>query len=347
MKPLMISLTALVLLIQACGNTEEKKADVPRTTETIPVQVMALQEEPLRTEVVTAGTFSTDDETMLSFKTGGVIRKILVKEGDAVRQGQLLASLDLTEIDAQVAQARLALEKAQRDFARVENLYRDSVATLEQFQNASTGLDIAQQQMDAARFNRSYSEIRAQANGYVLRKMANEGQVVSPGTAVLQTNGAGRGQWILKAGVSDREWAILSVGDVATITTDARPNQPLSGKVTRKSEGTDMANGTFAIEVTVTNGKGLASGLFGKATIQTTVPQRVWRIPYAALLDGDAQSGYVFVTTDGQTAQRIPVTIGSIEKDRVVITGGLQNDQQLIVSGSAYLREGSPIRIQP
>ncbi len=346
MKQSALFLIALVLLVQACGNTEDKTTDVPRATETIPVRVMNLQDEPWRTHVVTAGIFSTDDETNLSFKTGGIIRKMWVKEGDAVRQGQLLASLDLTEIDAQLAQARLALEKTQRDFARVENLYRDSVATLEQFQNAKTGLDVAQRQWEAANFNRSYSEIRAVSNGYVLRKLANEGQVISPGTTVFQTNGAGRGPWLLKAGVSDREWAMISLGDEATITTDARPGRPLQGKVTRKSAGTDMTNGTFAIEMTVANGNGLASGLFGKAIIQTTVSQRVWRIPYAALLDGDAQSGYVFVSTDGQTAQRIPVTIGSIEKDRVIVTGGLQNNQQLIVSGSAYLRQGASIRIQ-
>jgi multidrug efflux pump subunit AcrA (membrane-fusion protein) len=102
-----------------------------------------------------------------------------VKEGDAIKKGQVLAVLDLTEINAQVTQATLAFEKAERDYKRLSNLYRDSVVTLEQFQNAGTGLDIAREQLTAARFNRTFSEIRASENGYILRKFVNEGQVIT------------------------------------------------------------------------------------------------------------------------------------------------------------------------
>jgi RND family efflux transporter MFP subunit len=269
-----------------------------------------------------------------------------VKEGDAIRKGQLLATLHLTEIEAQVAQARLSFEKATRDFARVENLYKDSVATLEQFQNARTGMEVAARQLEAANFNRSYSEIRSVANGFVLRKMASEGQVISPGAPVFQTNGAGQGKWILRTGVSDREWASINIGDEALITTDALEGKQYKARVTRKSEGTDAMNGAFMVELTLTTpDKGLASGLFGKATIRASRKQQVWKIPYDALLDGDAQSGYVFVTDDRKTAHKVSVAIGNVEKDNVVIVAGLENVKTLIISGSAYLKDGASIKI--
>jgi RND family efflux transporter MFP subunit len=340
-----LMIVLLVLLATACGTREEKKEDPLNGTEIIPVKVMSLQKENLKAVIHTSGLFTTDDETMLAFKTGGVIGKIYVKEGDPIRKGQLLASLHLTEIEAQVAQARLGYEKARRDFQRVENLYRDSVATLEQFQNAKTGMEVAAQQLEAVNFNRSYSEIRALGNGFVLRKLANEGQVISSGTQVFQTNGAGQGKWMLRAGVSDREWAQISLGDKATITTDALPNQVLDATVTRKSEGADGMNGSFAIELTIKTSKGLASGLYGNVIILASAQQPVWKIPYAALLDGDAQSGYVFVTADGKTAQKVPVVVGAIEKDEVIIVGGLENAQKIIVSGSAYLRDQSAISV--
>jgi RND family efflux transporter MFP subunit len=347
-----MKLTSLLVIIsaawfaQSCNNSNEKNESTTRVTEVIPVRVMAITQQELQPVIQTSGLFTTDDETFLAFKTGGIIEKMYVKEGDAIRKGQLLATLNLTEIEAQVAQARLSFEKAKRDFTRVENLYKDSVATLEQFQNARTGMEVASRQLDAASFNRSYSEIRAMNNGFVLRKMVNEGQVISPGTTVFQTNGAGQGKWILRTGVSDREWASINVGDKATVTTDALKGKIFEATVTRKSEGTDAMNGSFTVELTLKSpGKGLATGLFGKSTIQGSRKQRAWKIPYDALLDGDAQSGYVFVTDDEKTAHQVSVITGSIEKDQVIILAGLENVKTIIISGSAYLKDGSSIKI--
>jgi RND family efflux transporter MFP subunit len=345
MKPLYL-LIILAGLAQACSNSDGKSEHAASVTEVIPVSVVALASEELEPVIKTSGLFTTDDETMLAFKTGGIIEKIYVKEGDAIRKGQLLATLNLTEIEAQVSQARLSYEKATRDFSRVERLYKDSVATLEQYQNARTGMEVASKQFESANFNRSYSEIRAMSNGFVLRKLVSEGQVISPGTSVFQTNGAGQGKWILKTGVSDNEWASISIGDKATVTTDAMPEKVFEATVTRKSEGTDM-NGAFTVELQLQSpGKGLASGLFGRATIQATRNVSVWKIPYDALLDGDAQSGYVFATNDEKTAHKVPVRVASIEKDHVVIQSGLEDVKWLITSGSAYLKEGTSIKIQ-
>lgn len=342
----LLFILAAAWFVQACGGRDEKNETTERTSEVIPVRVLNVSQEELKPVVQTSGLFTTDDETYLAFKTGGIVEKMYAKEGDAIRKGQLLAALNLTEIEAQVAQARLSFEKATRDFKRVENLYRDSVATLEQFQNARTGMEVVSRQLEAANFNRSYSEIRAVNNGFVLRKMANEGQVISPGSPVFQTNGAGKGKWILRTGVSDREWAIINVGDQATVTTDALKGKTFDATVTRKSEGTDAMNGSFAVEVTLQSpGQGLASGLFGKATIQGSHVQHVWKIPYDALLDGDAQSGYVFVTDDKKTAHKVPVVVGGIEKDQVVITAGLEQVKMIIISGSAYLKDSAEIKI--
>ena len=331
---------------QSCKQSEGKTETATSKTEEVPVKVIMLQKQEVKPMVNTSGLFTTDDETNLAFKVGGIISKIYVKEGDAIRKGQLLASLNLTEIEAQVSQAKLAYEKSKRDFARVENLYKDSVVTLEQFQNARTGMEVAQNQYEAASFNRSYSEIRAVSNGYVLKKMANEGQVIAPGSTVLQTNGASQNLWKLRVGVSDREWALISTGDKATVSTDALPGVSLNATVTRKAEGTDGISGAFTVELTIERANSaLASGLFGKATIQASRAQTVWSIPYEALLDGNAQTGYVFTTNDSKTAVKKSVVVSDINRDRILITGGLEDAKFLIVSGSAYLRDSSSISI--
>ena len=90
----------------------------------------------------------------------------------------------------------------------------------------------------------------------------------------------------------------------------------------------------------------MASGLFGKATIQAGQSQTLWSIPYEALLDGNAQSGYVFTTNDSKTARKTPVVVSGINRDQVLISAGLEDATFLIVSGSAYLRDSSSIIIQ-
>ncbi len=330
------------LLLTACK--DGKQEDTTSSAEVIPVKTMTLQREDVTMDIPLAGKFTTDDETMLSFKTGGIIRDILVDEGDAVRKGQVLATLDLTEINAAVQQAELGLDKARRDFERAERLYRDSVATREQFENARTGLDVATEQLKAARFNNQYSVIRAAADGYVLMRMAEEGQMAGPGQPVLQVNGAGNGKWIFKAGISDRERAGISLGDKAEISTDA--GQRISATVTRRSEGIDPYSGTFTVYLTV-EGKptGLASGLFGKGVLHASGKISAWRIPYAAILDGDRQEGMVFITTDEKTAEMRKVKVQAINAGEALVTAGLEDARLLIVSGSAYLTDKSQIRV--
>lgn len=338
---------AIAMLSVSCGNTKEDNKTIQE--DVIPVKLQLLEQGSDGSVVRASGAFTTDDETVLSFKTGGVINRVLVKEGDRVSRGQLLATLNLTEVNAGAQQAALAREKAERDYQRALKLYKDSVATLEQMQNARTALDVAKQQLKAASFNRTYSEIRAASGGYVLQRFANDGQVVGPGTPVLQVNGAGSSSWLVKVGVSDTQWAAISKGDAALVQSDAMPGQQLQAVVYKKPEGIDPASGTFIIQLKLTgkNPASLASGMFAKAEIRPKQKSSsTWMIPYDALLDGDAGKGYVFVSNDGKSAEKKEVKIGEIKKDKVVISSGLEGSKYLIISGSPYLNDGSRIKVK-
>lgn len=346
MKKILSMLTIVFsLFVAACGGNEKETGSIDK--ETIPVKVISLNKEFVSHSISASGQFTTDDETYLSFKTGGVIDRIFVNEGDAIKKGQLLATLNLEEIDAMVQQAKAGYEKSLRDYNRAANLYKDSVATLEQFQNSKTALDVAAKQLNIAEFNLKFSEIRALENGCVLKKFAAEGQMVSPGMPVIQTNGASNGSWFLKVALSDKEWTVIKQNDKAEVEIDAYPENKFSAFVFRKSEGVDPYTGTFSVDLKVTSlalAK-IASGLFGKANITPSHKLSAWQIPFDALLDGDGNSGYVFVTNDRATAKKVKVTIAEIEKDKVLIIAGLENAGSLIVSGSAYLNDNSKIRI--
>jgi RND family efflux transporter MFP subunit len=355
MQRILFSLLIISIVMSMVSCTARTEPIKKIESAIIPVKTIPLKQYNSTATVAVSGQFTTDDEVMLSFKTTGIIDKIFVKEGDAIQKGQLLATLNLTEIDASLQQYRLAYEKAIRDHQRLMNLYNDSVATLEQVQNAKTTMDLAAQQLNSVQFNRRYSEIRAEANGYVLRKLANEGQQVSSGNAVFQTNGAGSGKWILRSGVTDKQWSAIKMGDEAEIRIASGNGQTVPGKVSRKSEAVDPANGLFSIDITVTGnhpGK-IATGMFGNGIITTGKNNNEgkhladgWSVPYEALLDGDGSTGYVFITNDNKTANRVKVVIAGVEKDHVIISQGLENAVSLIISGSAYLTDNSPIIIQ-
>jgi RND family efflux transporter MFP subunit len=340
----MVVIAALV--IQACTDSKGEGQAIPKSAEPIPVKVMMLKKSTGINTIHASGELSTDDETVLAFKTPGIVDAVYVDEGDRVKKGQLLATLDLTEINAGVAQARFAFEKAERDFQRVTNLFKDSVATLEQLQNTETAKSVAKQQLDAAMFNRSFSEIHAPANGYVLKKFVNAGQVVGVGDPIVLTNGAQSGNWRLSVGVSGRQWSAIALKSKALVTIDALPDQKFEAYVSRKSETSDAQSGSFTIELSVkANNFKLARGMFGAAEIFAGESASSWRLPYDAVLDANGKEGFVFVTTDSNTALKQPVTIDSFDGNAIRISAGLEEATAVIVAGSAYLTDGSPITI--
>ena len=334
----------LIFFLSACA--KKKVEETNMATDVIPVKVIQINQEAVGQSIHASGVFTTEDETYLGFKIGGIIQNIMVKEGDAIKAGQLLATLNLTEIKSQVQQAQIGVEKAERDFKRAGNLYKDSVATLEQFQNSKTALDMARQQISVLKFNQNYAEIRALKSGYVLKKLANDGQVVGPGTPILMVNGA-TNNWVLKVGLSDQDWASVSIGDQATVTIDTEKDQNFSATIRAKSEGVDPITGTLWVTLK-TNGipsKKIALGIFGKANIQPKKKTNAWVIPFDAVVEGNENEGFIFITKDEKTAEKIRVKISGIAHGKVYVTQGLEDVKGIITSGNAYLNAGSAIKI--
>lgn len=336
----------MALFLSSCGAKGKPKAELPGL-EPIPVKLGKVEQLNAQRPVNVSGLLGTENDVRLSFKTGGIIQRIHVKVGDPVRSGQLLATLDLTEINAGMSQAQLGFEKAQRDLNRVTALHRDSVATLEMLQNAQTGLEFARQTLASATFNKQHSEIRATANGFVLAKVMNEGELAGPGMPVLAISAtSGQSQWVLKVGLADREWSLVQVGDSATVQLDAYPGRSFSGKLTRKSLGADPYSGAFQAEIAIDLGDAKpAAGLFGQATIYPSAQARYWLLPYEAVLEADGEDAFVFVTADRKVARKVPVKVAFLDKDRIAISGGLESYAEVIVTGSAFLGDKSPITI--
>jgi multidrug efflux system membrane fusion protein len=109
-------------ILFSCAKKQAESTD----SDVIAVKTQKVTYESYAQPIVTGGIITSDKETRLSFKISGIINKLYVDEGQLVPKGQLLGTLDQTEISAQLQQAKNDLEKAQRNHKRIENLHKDN-----------------------------------------------------------------------------------------------------------------------------------------------------------------------------------------------------------------------------
>jgi len=342
-----IAFTGLFALLGACGSkssTAVASSDI--ADESIPIRTALVQQKTVALPIHASGILTSSAEQRLSFKIGGIIRKIYVDEGDVVRVGQLLAVMDKTEIDAQVNQAQQGLAKAERDLARVEGLYRDSSATLELLQNATTGRDVSKETARIATFNQQYAEIRATRGGKIIKKLVNEGEITGPGMPAFVLFETGVNDWVVKINVSDRDWARLGLGMVAQIKMDAYEGTLFSGKVSDLAPAADPASGLYPMEIRIQpQGKRFAPGLFAEVDITPSKSSPYTMIPVEAIVEGDGQSAFVFaLQANGVSVKKLPVRVAFIEGNQAVITSGLEGVTEVVTSGAPYLNEKKKVR---
>lgn len=344
MKKIFIPSILFLSLLMSCGKKKEvKKALIE--DDIISVKLADVSQANSTEAIKVSGLVGSLQEARLSFKTGGIIEKIYVKEGQNVRKGQLLATLNLTEINAQVQQASESVQKAERDLKRITNLYRDSVATLEQVQNLTTALSVAKQSFEIASYNQGYSKIYASNNGVIVKKLMNEGELAGPGTPVFFMNASGVNDWVIKVGIADKDWTRLRMGDRATVQLDAFPETIFTAVVSNLSQGADQSSGLYQAELQLnTQGKKIATGLFGNAQIMPSTIQKHTSIPIDAVVEGNGDDASVYVVANGK-AHKMPIRLVGIDNTRAFVGTGLAGIMQVITDGSAYLVEGSKVKV--
>ncbi|MVM39336.1 efflux RND transporter periplasmic adaptor subunit [Spirosoma sp. HMF3257] len=347
---LLLALSLLVTL-WACGSKaspDEKQATASIEETVVPVKLSPVSTVVRAEPVVASGLVSSAQEARLSFKIGGIVNRMFVDEGQSVRKGQLLATLDLTEINAQVSQAQFASEKAERDLGRVKSLYADTAATLEQLQNATTGTSLAKQNLTIAKFNQNYAQIRSTVDGTVTRKIANAGEFIAPGGPVYTISSNRPNDWVVRVGVSDKDWARLRIGNRASIKLDAYPDKTFSGTVSELAQAADPVNKLYEVEVRINpGGVKFAPGLFAKVTLVPAQSRSYTLVPIEAIVEGNGKEGFVYLLAeDKKHVRKIPIQIGFLDGDKVLLTNTLEGVEDVVTGGSAYLTEESTVVVK-
>lgn len=335
-------LILLILLFAAGCKSEIRKTTSPRPTQ---VKVISLEPEKISIPVHSTGILMTSEEIKLSFKTGGIVSEILVQEGQKVKKGDLLSVLNMSEINARVSMANNGYEKALRDYNRAKNLYADTVATLEQLQNAATALDVAESNLSIARFNQTHSRISAPDNGIILKQFVKENELVSQGYPVFLFGTSGR-YWKVKAGLSDRDIVKISRGDSASVTFDAWSGVKFPATVDMVGEMGNPMTGTYEVDLFLHDkGYHLAAGFIAGADIFPSAKESYLLVPVGAIVEADGQNGYIFVVSDSMTVNKIKISIAAILGSEAAIRSDNPDFKRVVSEGAAYLKDGEKVMV--
>ncbi len=339
MKQLKILTTILIsAFIIGCGNKTENISD----DLVIPVEVQQVGKIKIERSLDFAGTVMAWRETNLGAQTSGRIEKIYVKEGDEVKEGDVLVQMD----DTQLTQARIQYEIAKEDFMRMKPLFDESSVSQQQFDKIKAGYETAKATYELILRN---TQLRAPFSGVITAKRMNEGEVflLAPGASgapaiinIMQIN-------FLKVlvNVAESNFPNIRLGQTASIEVDVYPNQSFSGTVSRVDPAINPMTRTFTVEIKIPNSKQIIRpGMFARVLIKTGVVD-VLVIPRSALIKQIGTSILYTYIIETNVAKRRDVIVGKEMDEIVEVVSGINIADQLVVKGMGRLKSGSRVQI--
>lgn len=365
---LSIIVPAALAGLTACSSNREVTAGPPETVRN--VQVITLQEQTVPDAFDAVGTVHASRTAPLAAQVMGVITAVNVREGDAVKQGQVLATIDdvqpraaveqsqaaLSASDHELAAAESELALAQSTFNRMQTLYDKKSLSPQEYDEAHTRLQSAAARRDTARAGRAqaaaaldqarthldYSRVRSPFNGVVTDRRVDPGSLASPGMPLLTVEASG--QFRLEATVDERDLKYVRAGQSVPVELDAFGAQPFNGKVAQIVPAADPASRSFTVKIDLPANKNLRSGVFGRAAFARGARQAVL-IPQSAVTErGQLQT--VYVVGESNIAMLRYVTLGAVQQDRREVLSGLNAGETVVASAGGRDLAGKRIEVR-
>ncbi len=359
---------AVKLRIDEMGREKPKRA----ASGPVPVEVAQVERGQIEMRRTFSGTLEAFAQFVVAPKVGGRVESMSVDLSDRVRRGQVVAELDDDEFeqavaqataevavaDANIIQAQSALGVAERELERVQKLREDGVSSDSDLDTAKAdvaakraGVAVTKAQAERARaveqsakIRKNYTQVRAAWPGMdeyrvVADRHAEEGDTVSPNAPLLTI--VRLDPIIGVVFVTERDYARLAVDQRVTLTTDAHPGRPFTGRIERIAPVFRRSSRQARVELSIANGDhALKPGMFVRAEIVLATQDDAVVVPEDALVLRDEKHGVFVVDDSGDTVRWEPVTVGIRQGKRVQVVGKdivgrvVTLGQQLIGDGS-------------
>jgi RND family efflux transporter MFP subunit len=348
-----------VLLLSSCNG--EKKESITKEP-AIAVKVSDASENSNGQFVTASGKIEAENSANLSTRMMGYVTQIHVQVGQKVSSGQLLVSINNTDlqakkaqVDASILQATAGYNNAKKDYDRFVNLFKQQSASQKElddmtarYEMAKAGLEGAKQMRNEVMAQFSYSNITAPFAGVVTNTFVKEGDMANPGMPLVSVEGASRLQ--VTAMVSENDIAAIKKGMLVKVLVKSS-NESLSGKVNEVSVSAKNTGGQYLVKINLDKTDNtVLSGMFVNAqfpvanAIQTKTTEKVL-VPESALVQQGQLTGIYTIGT-GNIAILRWLRIGKNFGNQVEVLSGLSANEQYIVSAEGKLYNGALVSVQ-
>jgi membrane fusion protein, multidrug efflux system len=349
----------IIICCSSCSNHEEDKKAAPPPP-AVTYKTMVLQTRQITGSVQLPGVMQPFQFVQIFPRISGFVKNVLVDRGSAVRQGQLLLTLEAPEIEQQVAQAKQKYTQAQAGYITSKDRYRRMLetsktpGTISQFDLEAAAskmqADSATAQGEYANYKaqqsmRNYLTVTAPFAGVITERNVHPGALAGPGTQnakpmlVLQQLSKLR----LTVDVPEQYASQIKNGDEVHFKLNAFPGTDFTGKVSRGSQSlsNNFRSETLEIDVQNTNNK-FKPGMYGEVVLPISGSANAFVVPKSAVVT-TTEHKYVIVA-DNNMAKRVDVTEGNQGSDSTEIFGGLRDGDMVVVNASYQVKEGQAIR---
>ena len=319
-------------------------------------------------QITVVGNLVADATVSIVPRAAGRLQEITVRLGDRVTRGQRIAKIEDFELIEQVKQAQAAqevalatirqreadLKLAETSAERSRNLFEKKILSKQALEDTEARYQAAVAQLDLARAQATQSKARldelqisltntvitSPVNGFVARRAVDPGAFVSQNMPVADVVDITRVR--LVANVVEKDLKQLQAGNSTEAQVDAFPGETFKGRIARVSPVLDPTTRTAPIEIEIPNGDfRLRPGMYARVGINTGLRKDALVVPSNALVDLGGRRG-VFVPRNETAIFRI-VQLGLEQTAVAEVLGGLQENEQVITTGSAALRDGDRI----
>ena len=312
--------------------TEEQSADTVRLVEVAPAEMRALNLSEEFTAQLEAKVVNN-----ITAQAGGRLKQLLVKVGDRVGAGQVVARMEAT----QASQAQIQLADAKTNFARMDELYKVGGVSKAQWEQAKSAVDQAKLAYGNAAEN---TVLRSPISGFVTAKNYDNGDMTSPQLPVVVIQQIAPVKAVI--GVSEQYYSYLKKGAAATLSVDALGEETFSGVVTNIFPTLDPVTHTVSTEIEVANKDlKLRPGMYARVHLDFGTKEALTVPDKAIVRQAGSGARYVYVFSGGKAVYRA-VELGQQQGDLYEVVSGLNAGDQVITSAPSNLKNGLSVKLR-
>lgn len=349
-------LVALLLFIVGCNDKEpEEKIRLVRT--------MQLESSQATSTHSFNGIARSDVAARLSFNVSGTIKRVYIRDGQRVKDGDIIATLNdsffklkVAEVRASLKQARVRLENAKSRYKRIKQLYVNRSSSQSDLDNARTNKDSAnanyramKNRLEQAELKLSYTKLRAPMNGSISDLRVHKGENVTPAVKIASISSTKN----IEVPISVPGSLIDNVkeGQKCKVTFDAVPNKKFDAIVTEVSHASSQRTTTFPVVVRlIKRSKKIHPGMSASVRFDfhATKNKDTFVVPVYALME-DENGYYLYIVTDVVagvgTIERRDVERGELTSNGIIIRSGVHSNLLVLTAGMSRVHEGQKVRV--